>query len=79
MLTLEKLKEMAPNTCIRKIETNNLRYIAMRGSIHDWAIYYGPITWDYDTIKSNGDKLRSELTIKDLVPCNDEAFAIYRY
>ena len=54
-------------------------WVAKRGYIHDWAIY---ITWKtngLDYCISNGDKLFNPNVIRRLVPCDDEAFKMYRF
>lgn len=64
-------------TDTRKGDT--LKWIAKRGEIDDWAIY---IHWSengYEFVESNGDKVISAMNIKKLVPCDDEAFKMYRY
>lgn len=35
--------------------------------------------WDDDHIARVGDKLTSERTIRAIVPCDEEAFKLYRY
>lgn len=42
------------------------------------AIGYAGI-WNWDKIMKEGDKVGDERNIKKLVPCDDEAFALYRY
>ena len=93
MLTLEKLKEMAPDTMFASgvmLDAPNglfmtgsgrlLRWVAIRGGIHDWAIYCHFATNDAEWISRRGDKVYMEEHIKRCVPfCNDEAFAMYRY
>ena len=92
MLTLEKLKEMKPDTIFAKGEivdspdginmTNSgkmLKWIVIRGGIHDWAIYCHLAEKDYEWIKDYGDKVHSKENIKKLVSCDDEAFKMYRY
>lgn len=94
MLTLEQLQKMPPKTVFASgvIEnspdgvymTSNdpgrlLRWAARRGGIHDWAIY---ILWAERTqeeVLSFGDKVTTEGNIKKLVPCDDEAFKMYRF
>ncbi len=59
-----------------------IRWVATRGGIHDWAIYYHLIdwiNWTDEMIKKNGDKMHNEKSIKKCVPCDDEAFAMYRH
>lgn len=93
MLTLDQLKALPQHTIFAQgvIEdspvginmTNSgklLKWVAVRGGIHDWAIYCG---WDtgntYESVKEYGDKVCSEENIKKLVPCTKEAFEMYRY
>ena len=97
MLTLKKLKGMKPDTIFAKgtltdspndINLANtdrtLKWIAVRGNIHDWAIYCQPISstpleWDWERIRSFGDKIHMENHVKKLVPCDTEAFKMYRH
>ena len=92
MLTLQKLKDMKPDTIFATGTINDgptginiahtgktLRWVACRGGIHDWAIYVQDESWDEQRVKDMGDKVTSENNIKKLVPCDDEAFAMYRY
>lgn len=91
MLTLEKLKEMEPDTIfadgIAKDDVNGinmtnsgckLRWIAVRGDMHDWAIYYHEIDKSWEFIKQQGDKVHDDITIKKLVACSSDAFNLYR-
>lgn len=55
-----------------------LRWVAVRGGISDWAIYAYWNDWDWEAIRSSGDKVRADDVIRRLVPCTDEAFARYR-
>jgi len=92
MLTLQMLKDIKPNTIfatgIAKDEAGGLhmantgrelRWIATRGGIHDWAIYCHFSDRTEEWIKSYGDKVNSAEHIKRLVPCDNEAFEMYRY
>jgi len=72
MLTLEKLKEMDSHT----IFAYGADWVAVRGGIHDWAIYKGQGTKEY--IRDWGNKVHSEEEIKLLVPCDKESFNMYR-
>ena len=94
MLSLQDLKDMPQGTVFAHGETENspdgiymtnsdigrkMIWAAKRGNIHDWAIY---IHWAESGIKyvlSNGDKVKNSANIKKLVPCDDEAFSMYRY
>ena len=55
-----------------------LRWVACRGGYHDWAIYIQSSAWPIDEVKTSGDKVRAEAHIKKLVPCDGEAFNMYR-
>jgi len=50
----------------------------VRGSIHDWAIYVHFATNDIAFVLSQGDKVHDKENIRRLVPCDDEALAMYR-
>lgn len=92
MLTIEKLKAMEPFTIFASgtIEDNPdglhmtgsgklLVWVAKRGQIHDWCIYTHWAENGKAYAASNGDKVYSTEHIKKLVPCDDEAFAMYRH
>jgi hypothetical protein len=61
---------------------NEIKWVAVRGEIHDWAIYvdnpYSP-QYSFQGVADMGDKVHSEETIKRLVPCDDGAFKMYRH
>lgn len=91
MLTLQQLKDMEPDTIFATGETKDgydtvnmygkgqdLKWVATRGGIHDWAIYIAPDDWDDLRIKQFGDKVHDRKSIKKLVPCDDEALEMYR-
>ena len=93
MLTLEKLKEMKPNTIFASgIALDNpdginmmnqgveLRWVAQRGGIHDWCIYvHYKHLYNNQQVADFGDKVFSSETIRKLVPCDEAAFKMYRY
>ena len=91
MITLEQLKAMPPNTVFATGTAydnpdglfmsgsgKELRWVAERGGIHDWAIYTHFSEHDVEWVRRHGDKVHSEHNIKKLVPCDDDAFAMYR-
>jgi hypothetical protein len=92
MLTLEQLKAMPAGTIFATGvlpdsaeglhmtgSGQDLRWVAVRGDIHDWAIYYCPSeVLDIEFIRSRGDKVHSVENIRRAVPCNDEALKMYR-
>ena len=85
VLTLDNLKELLPGVFTRGITHNQylaripIKWVAVRGGIHDWTIYYHNAKHDYDYIKRHGDKMTSEAIIKQLVPCDDKAYNMYRF
>ncbi len=71
-----------------------VNWVAVRGGYHDWAIYHSmdanlePANYfDGDAhlkatdeqIARGGAKLTNENKIKEFVPCDEEAFKMYRY
>ena len=66
-----------------------LRWVATRGRINDWTIYIGwelkgtkfPLSEAFKNseIARKGDKIYNPAIIRQLVPCDDEAFKLYRY
>lgn len=92
MLTLQKLKDMKPSTIFATgVDMDSpeginmtgsrkeLKWVAVRGEIHDWTIYIHFVSKTSEWIKSHGDKVCSENHIKKLVLCDNEAFEMYRY
>jgi hypothetical protein len=91
-LTLEKLKSMEPKTIFASGLDHDspggvnmtgsgkaVRWVAVRGGIHDWCIYVHWSDRTIEEIRRAGDKVCDKETIRRLVPCTDEAFAMYRY
>tara|TARA_R100001082_G_C4272992_1_gene120565 strand:- start:300 stop:608 length:309 start_codon:yes stop_codon:yes gene_type:complete len=56
-----------------------MSWVATKGQIDDWAVYYHFFTEDTDYVKDSGLKLYNENNIKKLVPCTDEVFELYRF
>jgi hypothetical protein len=93
MLTLQKLKDMkegifakgetvdSPEGANMANTGNPIKWVAVRGYIHDWAIYtdnpYSPQS-SYEEVANMGDKVHDRETIKKLVPCDEEALNMYR-
>jgi len=83
-LTLDKLKSMAPGIFASGVvdyEMELFHWVAVRGVIHDWAIYCGTVDMADEYIKSYGDKLLmlNSKKIRELVPCDNDAFSMYRF
>ena len=92
MLDIQMLKTMPPLTIFATGVTTDdenginmtrsgkeLRWIACRGGIWDWCIYCHWSDKTIEWIHDYGDKVTSKENIKKLVPCDDEAFQMYRY
>ena len=86
MLTLEDLKEMAPGRFAggviddpRLYKDGPVRWVAVRGGIEDWALYYHHAGASEEFVMSSGDKCFTPQVIRDLVPCEDDAYNMYRY
>ena len=84
ILTLQILKDMEPGTFAKGegtypgLHADPIRWVAVRGGIHDWALYYHHAYHSFKYVKKTGDKSFTESIIRDLVPCDDEAWAMYR-
>lgn len=86
MLTKEMLEAMPPDTIFATGVVNEpglyiapVRWLAVRGGIWDWAIYYHKEESSMEFVRDHGDKCFTEEIIKKLVPCNEDAFKMYRY
>lgn len=92
-ITLDDLKSFTPSEIfaygvirIPYIEepAHYMKWVAVRGYIHDWAIYQVSGTseeiseWDWEKIRSWGDKIYSKSEALDLVNCTSEALQMYR-
>lgn len=90
MLTLQQLKDMKPNTIFEfkagKNSERTFMWVAVRGGIHDWAIYTsmnsrpGIDFWagDKQGLADHGQKVHDRKLVKELVSCDDEALEMYR-
>lgn len=91
-ITLQQLKDTKPNTIFATGETSvedywdaskemQIKWVAVRGGIHDWAIYYQKAEedWTDERIRDMGEKMHNPASIKKCVPCDDEAFEMYRH
>jgi len=86
ILTEQKLKDMKPGEIIATgvgtyddVVNCEIMWVAKRGDgYHDWAIYYLQSYQSIYKIITEGDKMFTNSVIKRLVPCDDEAFNLYR-
>jgi len=92
-LTLEQLKKMKPGIFAQGETIDSpkganmantgrvIKWVAVRGGIHDWAIYadnpYYP-QFSFEKVRDSGDKLHNREIVKRLVPCDNEALGMYR-
>lgn len=86
MLTKKMLEVMPPDTVFATGVVNEpglykepVRWVAVRGGIWDWAIYYHKEESSIEFVRDHGDKCFTEEIIKRLVPCDETAFETYRY
>jgi hypothetical protein len=86
MMTIEDLKEMEPGHIINtgvvlnsRLYHQPVRWVAVRGRIHDWAIYYEKEEKSVEWVRNHGNKCFTESVIKELVPCDDTAMRMYRF
>jgi hypothetical protein len=86
MLTLDNLREMEPGAIIATgvIQNDHLyykpvRWVAKRGRVHDWALYYDKEEKSQIQVENNGNKCFTESVIRQLVPCDDAAMRMYRF
>lgn len=84
MITLQNLKEFSPETVFASGENLDSSYfgypfkwVAIRGGIHDWAVYHGPINKSFSWIADTGDKVHPSIA-KILVNPDLEALQMYR-
>ena len=85
-LNIEDLKKMTPGKIFAeglikdaRIYNQEIRWLAKRGEgYHDWAVYYHTPEKSRTFIEQQGDKMFTEEVIRNLVPCTDEAWAMYR-
>ena len=93
-LTLQMLKDMKPKVfakgeilnkelptpMVRPSESPdlNLCWVAKRGGYWDWTIYLCKQELGYKYALAHGDKTFSENNIRLLVPCDDEAYKMFR-
>lgn len=56
-----------------------LRWVAKKGDIDDWAVYCYWSYWTESQIAANGDKVTQKDHIQRCVPCTDEVLKLYRH
>jgi hypothetical protein len=91
-LTLEKFKEIpngevfatgvlpnSPKGLFVSDGRGELRWIAKKGQIQDWAIYCHWAYMSESEVAASGDKVTMKENIQKCVPCADEVFRLYRY
>lgn len=77
-LKLVPLREIF-RTGFDTINNMEVRWVAKKGGIEDWAIYYGPRDWSEDRIAMEGDKVYSEEDIRRLLQPTAKMLSLYRY
>lgn len=92
LLTVEVLDFLEPNLVFatgitvdseKGINMDNsgkqLRWVAVRGVIHDWTMYCHFAQHSAQFISEYGHKVYDKTAIRKLLPCTDEAFKFYRF
>ena len=84
ILTKSALQWLPPHTILgggtfTKQDGSLWRWVAKRGSYHDWAMYHGDSEWSDTRILESGNKIMDKELINQLLPSDDEAMALYRY
>lgn len=63
----------------KELHNEPIHWIAKVGDgFHDWAIYYSFESDGIDQVANGGEKVCTDTMIRMLVPCADEALALYR-
>jgi len=85
MITLDELRDMESHTVFatgisndERIFSQPVRWVAKRGYIHDWAIYYDKEEKSVEDVMRWGNKLYSRNIVKDLVECDEAMMKMYR-
>lgn len=88
-LTKAIFAEIKPGEIFRVVTTKyqtvheplnaELTFVCVKGKADiDWAIYAGPGSANPSDIARYGDKVTSESSIRNICPCDDEVFNLYR-
>jgi hypothetical protein len=57
----------------------SLKWIAIKGYAHDFAIYYHWFYYSEEYIKEQGQKVTSKGNILKCIPCDEEVINLYRF
>lgn len=68
-----------PMVSVKENPGRRFKWCAVRGKIHDWAIYLLDDNYTYEQCRAIGQKTSSKDNITFLVPCTPEALEMYRY
>lgn len=83
-LTIKKLKTMNAGWfaigigTYPELEEIEIKWVAVRGGIHDWCIYYDKPEKTKEEIAAFGFKIHDRELIQRLVPADKEAINMYR-
>lgn len=58
--------------------SGKLLWVAKKGNANDWCIYAHWLGKGFNFVLTNGDKVRDENNILNVVPCTDDVLARYR-
>lgn len=82
-LTIDDIERFSPGSFAAGMYTNpehgiEVAWVAVRGNVADWAIYFGAPILTPEEIKRIGNKVYDLNIVKDVMPCTDEALKRYR-
>jgi len=56
-----------------------LKFVCKKGQVDDWAIYCHLPIYNAEWIKEHGDKVKTDVNILSIFPCDPETLNHYRY
>lgn len=91
MMTIERWKRIPPGEIVRVVitkyemveggEYGNIMFVVKKGkeaSMQDWCIYYDREERGVEAIAKAAAKVRRDDNIREIFPCDDEVFKLYR-
>lgn len=86
MYDLKQLRRMSPHSEIARgsgplpeCDIPFVKWVAVRGAVDDWAIYFSADDKPYDEIRDSGAKLQNTKAIRRFIPCTDGMMRKYRW
>lgn len=83
---LIKLQSLAPfgeiargSGPLPELDIAHVHWIAVKGMVNDWAVYFSSNDEDYKSIAESGNKLYLLNAVKRLIPCTKNVLRRYRH